>query len=628
MSEALNKRNYYATLLFGVAFISSAVFNGEHIFYLSLLWLSLMLLTVYLILNKKTIRLKLGSAPILIVLFVGWMVIAQQCWHPVPWVGALYNWRFAVYFFVMYLVYSVFQEQQLKDSISVIKYIGFAIAIVTLVQTFALGHEPTGLSINKNNNAALMNLFLLPLLATMLMRNDDETLQPGSSLVFAIILSAIVQISSRGALISLAISAAILFTIAAYQRKKKNILFVSVYSCVVLAANYIVLSAQFRTDFHSPSRWHLLNATIDMIRDAGWHGIGNGMFLMRYPVYRSVEDKSGGIFVHNDYLQILLELGIPGFLLLLLMMSVVTIGAYRLLKNHYGSSKNALQLGMFVGILAVSIHSLVTFNFYKSGILFVMGVYAGAIMKKSVLSGGGETPSYVINLNRGRKFIIAALLFAIIQPLIFVGYADAINDGLVSDELSMATPEKQLNVYRQLERLDPSNYAYPYLIANVYSVLGSDESPEKRRERFANSSQQLHRAEKLNPYAFEVYIYEASLMHRFSDIIGPGWGEQAIPLALKGLNLNPRRIDSRLRVAKMLDAYGDKERALSLLNDGLVYLTTEFDNKRYLEFGKSLSEAVDDRYSLEKYSDLIVEDMERAKKEQAEMIEEYKSSLN
>jgi hypothetical protein len=63
-----------------------------------------------------------------------------------------------------------------------------------------------------------------------------------------------------------------------------------------------------------------------MLMDAPWWGIGLGTYWLHWPPYRNPLDSSGGFYVHNDYLQIWIETGLPGLLLLL---AVYPLNAWR-----------------------------------------------------------------------------------------------------------------------------------------------------------------------------------------------------------------------------------------------------------------------------------------------------------
>ena len=70
-----------------------------------------------------------------------------------------------------------------------------------------------------------------------------------------------------------------------------------------------------------------------MLMDAPWLGIGLGTYWLYWPTYRHPDDTSGGFYVHNDYLQIWIETGLPGFLLLLAVYVAVFIMFVRLVRH-------------------------------------------------------------------------------------------------------------------------------------------------------------------------------------------------------------------------------------------------------------------------------------------------------
>lgn len=71
-----------------------------------------------------------------------------------------------------------------------------------------------------------------------------------------------------------------------------------------------------------------------LIKEHGWFGIGLGNFAWYLPALRSVLDTSKGIYVHNDYLQIWLESGIIGIILLLAALASLGWLVIKFMRTH------------------------------------------------------------------------------------------------------------------------------------------------------------------------------------------------------------------------------------------------------------------------------------------------------
>jgi O-antigen ligase len=115
-----------------------------------------------------------------------------------------------------------------------------------------------------------------------------------------------------------------------------------------------------------------------MALDAPWLGIGLGTYWLAWPPYRHPQDGSGGFYVHNDYLQIWIETGVPGLMLLVAVYVAVLILFVRLLRSgHVTASVKIEAAGLFAGLIAVAAHSFVDFNLYILPILLIAGLGLG-----------------------------------------------------------------------------------------------------------------------------------------------------------------------------------------------------------------------------------------------------------
>jgi O-antigen ligase len=104
--------------------------------------------------------------------------------------------------------------------------------------------------------------------------------------------------------------------------------------------------------------------TAHLIADHKWIGSGIGAYERGLYLYKTVKPTHTLDFAHNDYLQIVAELGIPGALL------AAGLGAWILWRClavavwRRGSRNWELSLGLLGAIAAIALHSLTDFNLY------------------------------------------------------------------------------------------------------------------------------------------------------------------------------------------------------------------------------------------------------------------------
>lgn len=117
-----------------------------------------------------------------------------------------------------------------------------------------------------------------------------------------------------------------------------------------------------QTSFVGESRDEVYRYAILVAEDFWRFGYGLGAFADVFPAYRGEDISLFFRQAHNDYLELFLEAGMPGALILIGMFLLHTVLAFRLLIFSYSRTAWATALGASMAILAISIHSLVDFN--------------------------------------------------------------------------------------------------------------------------------------------------------------------------------------------------------------------------------------------------------------------------
>jgi O-antigen ligase len=91
----------------------------------------------------------------------------------------------------------------------------------------------------------------------------------------------------------------------------------------------------------------------------GW---GLGTFPVVYPQFREFYTNFFVNEAHNDYLQLLVEMGLWGFATMGWFLSIVYKQAIRKLVSWYSEVNGAVSLACLLGITGILIHSAVDFN--------------------------------------------------------------------------------------------------------------------------------------------------------------------------------------------------------------------------------------------------------------------------
>lgn len=128
------------------------------------------------------------------------------------------------------------------------------------------------------------------------------------------------------------------------------------------------------------SRWQLWMAALQLMPQGLLTGVGLNGFAVVYAPMRAATDTTTGIFVHNDWLQLTLEAGVP-FLLLLLIVGFLFLRAFFRLcwaRGAMGSVTLAWPqlMGVVAGLIAgvILAHALGNFPLYDPALLSVLVV--------------------------------------------------------------------------------------------------------------------------------------------------------------------------------------------------------------------------------------------------------------
>lgn len=183
----------------------------------------------------------------------------------------------------------------------------------------------------------------------------------------ALLMAASILLStSRGGMLSMTVSLILLGFIMAksHGRWTSALPVIGVAAAAVIAV--VMLGSSHLSDrlqnLNDPWRAMIVTDSLAIVRDFSLFGTGLGTFPLVYPQYRSFATN---IFIneaHNDLLQLTVEMGLLGLLLVLaFLVSVFREAWTRALAwdEHFGGVSALSAIG---GVVAILVHSLVDFN--------------------------------------------------------------------------------------------------------------------------------------------------------------------------------------------------------------------------------------------------------------------------
>jgi putative inorganic carbon (HCO3(-)) transporter len=113
---------------------------------------------------------------------------------------------------------------------------------------------------------------------------------------------------------------------------------------------------------------------VNILRDYPVFGTGGGTFYNAYPPYRGEDIIPFYDHVHNDYMQIATDTGVPGLVMLGAIVLLSFFAAVLALSRRRDPLARGIAFGVVMGVTALAIHSTVDFNLQIPANAFIFTV--------------------------------------------------------------------------------------------------------------------------------------------------------------------------------------------------------------------------------------------------------------
>lgn len=582
-----------ATLALICGLVSSLFFNGTYGIQLGnfalsvgmcLFWLLFPLLS-----QPKNTNIPLTALGLTLSLFWLWSGVSIF-WSQAPLVSMLNFWWLGS-LPIIYWGYMLHQDNEYlwRQCQLPLVLILMALVFIGLYQLFVLDERPHSIFLNPNSHAAFILLGSLPLTGYLLNLLSAQHVRKSSVITISILLwlcyFALAHSQSRGIILGF-----VLVLVLMYVLLRKDIawryfaILLALVISAYLIANISVSSdvAQRLQTLSNPAsagsdRFIIWQQSWEMLKNSPWIGIGLGMFWLLYPQYRDPSDSSGGLYVHNDYLQLWIETGLPGLILLLLTLFVTSTLLIRGIKSGQLTAHKKIEVvSMYTGMAAIALHSIFTFNFYVLPILILLGLMLARF--HSLVMHATDVKTYSFNAER----FITPATYRIILILVFLfplGFL--VSTGLASYyhiQGEQLAQEGQLQradqALSRAHKLSPLSDIILFARADLYRQSISRlpvTSGAQRRELYNNAHDLLNasiRHNKLRPQPFYV---RGRLYQDNPALAGHNWQQQAERAYAAALGLDPLFYKARYEYIRLLLSRGQNKQAFTLIEDGLDY---------------------------------------------------------
>ncbi len=568
---------------------------------------------------KSGIAIPNTSVALWLSLFWLWLG-ASLLWHPIPMVGLNYFWIVGTFPLAFWL-YTLAPDQQhlWKVSSAWILLTGLVLALWAASQMLVLGEAPRSVFLDINSHAAFLNLIALPASAYFLLQPADKcwALRLMGAVLF-VLFFAIMLTKGRGAITSFIISfALLLWLVRNHVPVQRSRLLLLLALCALLFSNLLWqggvverLSTLAQPASADLGRLLIWSQAWKMLGDAPWYGMGIGTFWLAWPPYRDPADGSGGYFAHNDYLQIWIEAGWPGLLLLLILLGSVLWTLVRVLRNSSTSplphslsqrereaSRGALcahpftlgegrvrglveMAGLCAGLLAIAAHSFFNFNLYISPTLLV----AGLVLARFNQLAAQANSAPIITLQPARWLrplgyhTIATLL--VLFPLIYFTTqgASALYYRGAIEQASRGQLEAANRALHTAARLTPLSDSVLATHADLVRHLintADNATEEDKKILYDYALELLAKAERLNPLRTQTYLTRGQLYQQAPAFAGADWAAKAEAQYRRAITLDPRYYPARAQYATLLLPQNRLQEARRMLEAGMPYTYLE-----------------------------------------------------
>ncbi len=537
---------------------------------------------------------------------------------------------FFAFIILFYIGRDIFRE---KDLLTLKK---ISISITTLVSLYAIAQfygyyllfVPKGAPIisflgNPNFAANFVAINTPILLGYMIDKPFIGTL------LFAISYAALVMFSARGALLGFIFGFFLFF----WWTKKKGYI---VLKPLILSLSIIILvsfiySTPNPLNQRSLPLWNKLQntkeflakaentgsirarltfwkVTLLMIKDHPLKGVGPGRFGYLYPFYQAKilkEDKAlkkhayNAKRVHNEYLQVLVETGVFGFLVFLLILYFLLQKGYKRLKN----SENIMYISLAGGILVLLVHAFFSFPWHLAASMLYFAIFSAFLVgegrKKreirsqtlviviyfllitfTAFSFAYSAKSYVarLYLGKGKIDLLRSIRAKEPEPFVKEGYRKI----LIANYLDPYDPLSAFylaKVYQYGKRYDKAIEYYKKFLKmySDYNALFNMGKCYLNMGDIKNAIKTFEKLRALKPDYEDLYYFLGIAYIEAKDY------KRAIDILKEGLIYEKKKVPIYINLAISYKKTGDLEMAMKCLEDAKKLDPKNPNIDRYIE---------------------------------------------
>jgi len=382
----------------------------------------------------------------------------------------------------------------------------------------------------------------------------------------SVILLALFLTASRAARLSFILGLVVFI----FLLKTKKTAYKTVSTLIILLLFFILWIAtlgpqiiiQRLETFNNPlqayaGRFEMLKDSLHIIKDFPLFGTGLGTFKEIAQKYKTVPWQVTYAFAHNELIQILVETGILGCLLILWFLFTYFKNIFFLWQKRNLPFSVYITLGGFCGLFTALTHSFFDFIFHVPAVIILFFVILALIFKAVYLKeswGSFLLPRYEFKINNILKFFLIFILFLsliFMEMVIYRRYqAERLFEKIKDRKLlqngieGVLEHKKNLNDIEKIIALNPLNSLYFSKKADLLTAIVLNQEIKEgllltgvfknNEEILAQAQNSYKRAIGLNPTCADYHLH----LGWFYDILNKP--ELAMQEFKKALLLDPQ----------------------------------------------------------------------------------------
>ena len=318
------------------------------------------------------------------------------------------------YILVFFLSTQAFRERKGLNSLAwFLMCLCFGVSLFGIAQRFTsegtiywfqkltLGGDPFGPFVNRNHFAGFAELTLPVGLALMIFRGLRPDTFPLASLLTIVPVGALILSGSRGGIVSFAFQLVVLALMARSRKRGTEPPRLAALALVGLAAIALIgwlgaskaierFSTLHTGDVSLARRATMVRGAAHVFFNHPIAGCGLGSLVAVYPRYETSYDGLVVDHVHNDYMELLAEMGLLGALCGGGFLWILFRDARKCFAAEQGHFSRAIHAAAITALCGLLLHSLVDFNLHipSNALLFLLQAHLATV---APLPTGGKS---------------------------------------------------------------------------------------------------------------------------------------------------------------------------------------------------------------------------------------------